>query len=1095
MISIRLYVMVVAALFGALMIRPAVGAEAPGRNPVPGHVPAAVRVLKPMGSLPATNQLHFAIALPLRDQTGLNTLLHELYTPGNPTYRQFLKPAQFGERFGPAAADYQALLDFLGQNGLTVTRTYPDHSLVEVSGPVAAIEQTFQTHLRVYQHPKEARTFYAPDSELTVAASLPVKLLSVSGLDNYALPKPVSLHVRPTPPPGGDHPDAGSGPGGDLMGHDFRFAYLPNNHYNGTGQSVGLLEYDGYYSNDITAYENLASLPPVSLANVAVNGGVTSIGSGNVEVSLDIEMVIAVATNVSKVLVYEAPSGTSWEVILKQMADDDAANQLSSSWYSGDTSSDPASEQIFQQMAAQGQSFFEACGDDDAYVDGTYFPQDSTNLTTVGGTLLTTSSRSGARATETVWNRGYEASSGGYVGTGGGVSTTYSIPSWQQGINTFLTNGGSTSMRNVPDVAMAAEDIYVTYNDGGNTTVGGTSCAAPLWAAVMALANQRAVALGQPVVGFINPTIYELANESVYNTAFYDVTVGSNAWPSSPNAYFAVPGYDLCTGLGTPKGTNLINLLVAPDLLTVAPVGGFRAVGAPAGTFTNVSQAFFLTNAGTATLSWSLMCTSAWLTISNSGGTLAAGASDSVVVSLNGVASNLIAGTYSTSLWFSNVTTHVGHSRFCTLQTSDPLVLESVQFSFDGPPDGPFSPSAQTVAFTNPSPNAFSWAINNTSAWFTVSPGSGSLAPGTQTNLTIVPGPAATNLSDGLYYAVIQITNLNTTYAQRIVGEFSVGLVQNGGFETGDFTDWTLVGNTYSGGSLYNGVVNWASLTDGTGVEYVHSGTYGAFLGDITLATLSQSFDTVPGEEYQLSFWVDNPTNGTAQEFYANWITNGVADTVFSLVNPPILGWSNVVVVVTAGSTNTTLQFAAQNPTGGFGLDDITVDPLSPPIFTSQPTNLTLYVGGAAVLSGAVKGPGTMTYQWLEGGVALTDGGNISGSASQTLTISPAYNTNSGSYALVVTNNYGSVTSSVAGLTVLIPPAISSVSISPGGGFNLSLSGTPGRTYVLEAATNLVAPIRWYPVATNVLNTNGSWLFTDSSATNQPLQFYRLSAE
>jgi subtilase family serine protease len=424
-----------AALWGAFfclsLIFPVFGADTPARNVIAEKVPAVVSTLAAIGSLPATNQLHFVVSLPLRDQAGLNDLLHRLYTPGSPAYRQFLTPAQFGAQFGPAASDYQTLLNFLRDNGLTVARTYADHTMVEVTAPVEAIEKTFQTHLRVYHHPKEARTFYAPDGDLSVDASLPVKILDVSGLDNFALPQPVSLHNQPTPPPGGSQPNAQPVPTGDLAGRDFRFAYLPASRLAGTGQAVALLEFDGYYSNDIAAYEADTDLPAVALTNVPVNGGVLTPGGGVEEVSLDIEMVISMATNVSKVLVYEAPSGTPWQTILKQIADDDSANQVSSSWYSGGGSPQPSSEQIFQQMAAQGQSFFEACGDYDAYVGGVSFPQDSPNITLVGGTLLTTVARSGARATETVWNRGLDSSTGDYVGTGGCVSTTYSIPVWQ----------------------------------------------------------------------------------------------------------------------------------------------------------------------------------------------------------------------------------------------------------------------------------------------------------------------------------------------------------------------------------------------------------------------------------------------------------------------------------------------------------------------------------------------------------------------------------------------------------------------------------------------------------------------------------------
>src|SRR5208337_4625672 len=96
------------------------------------------------------------------------------------------------------------------------------------------------------------------------------------------------------------------------------------------------------------------------------------------------------------------------------------------------------------------------------------------------------------------------------------VSSYYPIPAWQQGVNSFAVNGGSPTMRNIPDVALTADGVYVIY-DQTNGSFGGTSCAAPLWAGFMALVNQQADVNGQPPVGFINPAVYEMANESIYS--------------------------------------------------------------------------------------------------------------------------------------------------------------------------------------------------------------------------------------------------------------------------------------------------------------------------------------------------------------------------------------------------------------------------------------------------------------------------------------------------------------------------------------------------------------------------------------------------
>ena len=176
-------------------------------------------------------------------------------------------------------------------------------------------------------------------------------------------------------------------------------------------------------------------------------------GSGNDEVSLDIEMAISMAPGLKGVIVYE---GSTTDDILNRMATDNLAKQIGASWtYPIDANS----EQIFLQFAAQGQSFFNASGDSDAYAGAISTPADDPNITIVGGTTLTTSGAGGAWASETVWNWG------GGTGSSGGISTLYAIPSWQQGIN-MTANQGSTTMRNIPDVALTADNVYVIYGNG-----------------------------------------------------------------------------------------------------------------------------------------------------------------------------------------------------------------------------------------------------------------------------------------------------------------------------------------------------------------------------------------------------------------------------------------------------------------------------------------------------------------------------------------------------------------------------------------------------------------------------------------------------
>jgi len=542
-----------------LLMMPAAAAP---RQMMRGHVPAVVAGLKPTGDFPGTNRLNLAIGLPLRNQEALTNLLRQIYDPASPNYHHYLTPEQFTEMFGPTEKDYRAVMAFAKANGLEVTGTHPNRMLVDVSGSVANIQKAMHVTLRVYQHPYEARKFYAPDVEPSLDLSVPV--LSIGGLDNYSLPRP-RLVAKPLVNGQNASPNSGSGTGGTYMGNDFRAAYAPGVTLNGSRQIVGLLQFDGYTASDIAYYESHAGLPSVTLSNVLLDGfsGTPTGSGGEVEVSLDIEMAISMATNLSKVIVYEAGPSGNWHDILNRMATDNLAKQLSCSWYIPSGVADPTADQIFQQMAAQGQSFFAASGDSDAYTGLIPFPGDTPYITQVGGTTLTTSGPGGSWVSETVWNWG------GGNGSGGGISTQYPIPNWQTNVS-MTANQGSTTKRNTPDVALTADNVYVRA-DGADYNVGGTSCAAPLWAGFAALINQQAVVTGKPPIGFVNPAIYAVGAATNYTSVFHDITTGNNTSSSSPTKFYAVAGYDLCTGWGTPAGQNLINALAPLVIVTLPP--------------------------------------------------------------------------------------------------------------------------------------------------------------------------------------------------------------------------------------------------------------------------------------------------------------------------------------------------------------------------------------------------------------------------------------------------------------------------------------------------------------------------------------------
>ena len=193
--------------------------------------------------------------------------------------------------------------------------------------------------MRLYRHPRENRNFFAPDVEPSVDLAVPI--LHVTGLNNFIVPRPASLILTPANGLTTVTPANGTGPSGMFMGNDFRAAYVPGVSLNGSNQVVGLLELDGYYPGDITNYEAIAGLPNTTLSNVLIGSAGRHAGSANSEVALDIEMAISMATNLSKVIVYEGPNPTSNSDIvnlLGRMATDNLAKQISCSWLIGNDS-------------------------------------------------------------------------------------------------------------------------------------------------------------------------------------------------------------------------------------------------------------------------------------------------------------------------------------------------------------------------------------------------------------------------------------------------------------------------------------------------------------------------------------------------------------------------------------------------------------------------------------------------------------------------------------------------------------------------------------------------------------------------------------
>jgi subtilase family serine protease len=518
-----------------------------------------------VGSLSANQLMSLDVVLPVRDQGGLDAFVASVTNPSSINYHNYLTPAQFTVEFGPTQNDYDTVVQYLTKYGFTVTGGSRDGMDVQIVGPVSAVEAAFNVKMNTYQHPTENRIFYSSDREPTTALAIP--LWHVSGLNNYSIPHP--LYVKKGDDVFANNTDAnkavsnattGSGPSASFLGSDMRAAYYGGTALTGAGQNLGLFEFYGTDLTDLTTYfKNVGQTNNVPITLLSTDGTSTSCvdsRSGgdcdDTEQTLDMTQAIGMAPGLASLTMYIGSTDTA--IISAMTTHSPLPTTIGCSW--GWTPDDPTTlNPLWEKMAAQGQSFFAASGDDSTWSSrNEAWPADAAFVISVGGTDLTTSSAAGPWKSETAW-----------VDSGGGISPDkIAIPTWQQ-ISGVInsSNKGSTTLRNGPDVSANANFSFYVCADQTTCTAnefGGTSFATPMWAAFIALANQQAAANGQADVGFIDPTIYA-ENESggaltaTYTTDFHDITSGKSG------SFSAETGYDLVTGWGSPKAA-LISTLV-----------------------------------------------------------------------------------------------------------------------------------------------------------------------------------------------------------------------------------------------------------------------------------------------------------------------------------------------------------------------------------------------------------------------------------------------------------------------------------------------------------------------------------------------------
>lgn len=479
--------------------------------------------------------------------------------------RRYLTREEHAARYGATDADMDAVAAFAAGAGLSVVERNAARRSIFLSGTVAQMTAAFGTGIETVEHGAGmSRRRTAP---VQVPPALDGIVEGVFGLDDMPIARPHFKVSGASSAAGLDAQAAAEAAAAAFTPVDVARLYDFPTDVNGQGQCIGIIELGGgYRSADLTTYFGTLGLPVPKVTAVSVDGGKnspTTPYSADAEVALDIEVAGAVAPGAA-IAVYFAPNSEQGFIDAITTAVHDTVNKpsvISISW--GAPEIDWTQQALnamngaFEAAAALGVTVCCASGDagssdqnpDNGTPDGLAhvdFPASSPWVLGCGGTRLVAAGT--AIASETVWDDDPATSA-----TGGGVSDVFDLPDWQKTADVPPSvNPGGRIGRGVPDVAGNAspETGYRIRVDYFNFVVGGTSAVSPLWSGLVALLNQK---LGKPV-GFLNPMLY---NARAGHAAFHDITSGNNG------AYQAGPGWDACTGWGSPIGTALATALGA----------------------------------------------------------------------------------------------------------------------------------------------------------------------------------------------------------------------------------------------------------------------------------------------------------------------------------------------------------------------------------------------------------------------------------------------------------------------------------------------------------------------------------------------------
>ena len=520
----------------------------------------------------------------------------QIYLPGSPTYHQYLTPDQIVQRYALSDTQLRAVQDWLTQHGFTIVATDSLRMGIKVQASVGTIERALNVQLQQFTISLFGNnyTFFVQQSDPVISGPIAAYIQSVAGLDNFAFPsfKPpfsIAQQVAARQVASASSTCSKYGAKSTLTRNNLASAYQLNALYargiQGQGMTIGVAEFgDPFDPRDVATYAACAGLSAPNIQIVNVDGHVAP-GAGQGEAALDMELISGLAPK-AQILDYQASlSNTSFAQALidvfNKVASDHRVQVLSVSYGTGE-SSFSASEQdainrSMRNLAAEGISVFVASGDCGAFsnrishIAMVSFPASAPYAIAVGGTHLQVNSN-GTRRSEDVWG---QADSSPVClnewGSGGGVSqnSDFHRPSWQVGTGTTNHYDGTSSLvlkddlqpvvapnglRQIPDVAAAAFPNISIFYQGAWLPTGGTSAAAPIWAAGTLLVDQALMQQNRPLLGGV-PTFYTLANHPGSLHPYTDITRGNNLF------YPATRGWDYATGWGSPNFSDIAQLL------------------------------------------------------------------------------------------------------------------------------------------------------------------------------------------------------------------------------------------------------------------------------------------------------------------------------------------------------------------------------------------------------------------------------------------------------------------------------------------------------------------------------------------------------